>query len=185
MPQHIYQWHPIFVHFTVALLAVSVVFFAFAWRIGNPAWHARLLAAAELNLWTGTAVTALTVAFGWIAFETVPHEDAVHELMVRHRNFAFATFGGFVALTALSGWQRRHAGYPSLLFAVGLLAALAGLAATGLLGGQLVFEHGLAVERLATKAASAKLPTADKSPAADKPPAAETQPHHHHDRPNK
>jgi hypothetical protein len=58
MPQHIYQWHPIFVHFTIAPLAISAVLFAFAWRIGNPAWRTRLLAAAELNLWIGTAVTA-------------------------------------------------------------------------------------------------------------------------------
>jgi uncharacterized membrane protein len=173
MPQHIYQWHPIFVHFTIAPLAISAVLFAFVWRIGNPAWRTRLLAAAELNLWIGTAVTALTVVFGWIAFGTVPHDETVHELMVRHRTFALATFGGFVALTAVSIWHRRHAGYPSFLFAVALLGGLAGLAATAVLGGQLVFEHGLAVERPAAMAPSGERP------------ATESQPDHHHDHSHK
>lgn len=148
MPHHVYQWHPIFVHFTVALLATSVVLYCIALPARKAAWRGRLLAGAELNLWIGAAITVVTVAFGWIAFQTVPHdEQAVHELMALHRNVALATLAGFAALAAVSIRHRRNVGYPSILFVIALLAALAGLAATGLLGGKLVFEHGLAVER--------------------------------------
>lgn len=188
MPQHLYQWHPIFVHFTIALLAISVVFFGLAWRIRSGEWHARLVHAAELDLWTGTALTTITAAFGWIAFETVPHDDGVHELMVRHRDFALATFAGFIVLTAASIWQRRRPGYPSLLFAAGLVTCLAILAATGLLGGQLVYEHGLAVERPTTVAPLTVAPSDEKPATAapvERPTQRSEQPHHHHDHPHK
>ncbi len=75
MPTHIYLWHPIFVHFTLALLSVSVLLFVAARLTGNIEWRRRFVAGAELNLWGGTAITVLTVLFGWLAFDSVPHED--------------------------------------------------------------------------------------------------------------
>ena len=182
MPEHPYLWHPIFVHFTVALLATSVVLFAVAWRVRHPDWHSRLASAAELNLWIGTALTALTVAFGWIAFDTVPHDDAVHDLMVRHRNLALITFAGFAAMTAISIWQRKRSTSPSAPFVLGMLLALAGLGATGLLGGRLVFEHGLGVER------SDLSQRGQQAVPASQPEAKPAEPkagNHHHDHPHK
>lgn len=151
MPQQIYLWHPIFVHFTLALLCASVLFYLAARLVDNPDWRQRLVAAAELNLWVGTALTVLTVGFGWLAFESVPHEDSAHEAMQLHRNLALATFGWFAALTLFASWHRRGAHYPSIPFMIALLIGLGGLTLTGMRGGELVFEHGLAVAKVPTR----------------------------------
>lgn len=56
MPTHIYLWHPIFVHFTLALLCTSAVLFGAARATTAPEWHRRLVCGAELNLWGGVAL---------------------------------------------------------------------------------------------------------------------------------
>jgi uncharacterized membrane protein len=132
-----------------------------------------------LTLWTGTALTILTVVLGWIAFDTVPHDDAVHDVMVSHRNLALITFAAFAAMAAISIGQRKRAGYPSLLFVLGMLAAVAALVATGLLGGRLVFEHGLAVEKRVEIPPAAR--PAERPAAAPAKPQAQGHSHPHHE----
>jgi uncharacterized membrane protein/Spy/CpxP family protein refolding chaperone len=147
MPTHIYLWHPIFVHFTLALLCASVLLYFAARLTGNLEWRRRLVAGAELNLWGGTALTVLTVIFGWLAFDSVPHDDSAHGDMELHRALALATFGWFAVLALLSPWHRRQVGYPSMPFLAAMAIGLVGLVLTGMRGGELVFEHGLAVAR--------------------------------------
>ncbi len=163
MPTHIYLWHPIFVHFTLALLCASVLLYIAARLTGNIEWRRRLLGAAELNLWGGTALTVLTVIFGWLAFDNVPHEDTAHEAMEIHRSLALATFGWFVVLAVSSAWHRRQARYPSIPFLTALAIGLVGLLLTGMRGGELVFEHGLAVARAApSESSSAEIQNAER-----------------------
>jgi uncharacterized membrane protein/Spy/CpxP family protein refolding chaperone len=150
MPTQIYHWHPIFVHFTLALLSASVLFYFAARLTGNTEWRRRLVAGAEMNLWGGTALTVLTVIFGWLAFASVPHEEAAHEVMEVHRALALATFGWFAVLALWSAWHRRHVRYPSIPFLTAMVIGLVGLLLTGMRGGELVFEHGLAVARATT-----------------------------------
>ena len=147
MPTHIYLWHPIFVHFTLALLSISVLVFVAARLTGNIEWRRRLVAGAELNLWVGTALTVLTVIFGWLAFDSVPHEDTAHGDMELHRALALLTFGWFAVLALFSAWHRRQIGYPSIPFLIAMAIGLVGLLLTGMRGGELVFEHGLGVAR--------------------------------------
>ena len=166
MPTHIYLWHPIFVHFTLALLCASALLFFAARATSGPEWHRRFIAGAELNLWGGTALTFLTVTFGWLAFDTVPHDDAAHPVMDLHRTLALATFGWFVAIALLSAWARRRARYPSIPFLIALSIGVAGLIGTGMRGGELVYEHGVAVAgsaRPARRAASATRITITRS----------------------
>jgi uncharacterized membrane protein len=144
---NVYLWHPIFVHFSVALLSVAVVLYALAATFRNSAWQPQWTMVALWNLWIGLAFTVFTVGFGWLAFNTVNHDDISHEAMVIHRNWALATASGFGVLGLWSFWRRRER-EPSRVFAGLLVICLGLLAMTGLRGGELVFRYGLAVSSL-------------------------------------
>jgi uncharacterized membrane protein len=174
-----YLWHPIFVHFSVALLTVATGFYLLASIFRKAALRGQWIAVAEWNLWVGFGLTACTLLFGWIAFNTVSHDsDAVHELMEAHALLALITFGGFAVLTLWSVRHRRSGGYPSWPF-IGLLLICFGLlAATGWRGGDLVYRHGLAVD-LPPAPAAHPSPSAAEQPAPSDKDASPAHHHHH------
>ncbi len=139
--------HPIFVHFSVALLPVAALFYLLsAARVGaNPQlW----LSVANWMLWTGAALTLLTVGSGVYAFNTVNHDGHSHLAMLDHRNWALPTFLLYLAAAAWSGWRARRGAAPQAAFYVFLLLAVAALAGTAWRGGELVYRHGLGVMAL-------------------------------------
>ncbi|MDH5573601.1 MAG: hypothetical protein OEY89_17685, partial [Gammaproteobacteria bacterium] len=65
------NWHPIFVHFTVALLSVSIgVYFASCFMKKSELKNEWLIV-ARWSLWFGTGITVLTVLSGLYAYNTV------------------------------------------------------------------------------------------------------------------
>jgi hypothetical protein len=90
----------------------------------------------------------LTVLFGWLAFNSVGHDDVAHERMLAHRNWALATTVIFAALALWSLWDHKERRYLSWVFAVLMVPASCSLLATALRGGDLVYGHGLAVGAL-------------------------------------
>ena len=150
MPIPAYLWHPIFVHFSVALLTVATVLYVLGALFPRAARRDRWITVAEWTLWIGAGLTVLTLLFGWLAFNTVNHNDASHEAMLVHANWAVVTATGFGLLAVWSIWQRRTRMYPSRPFSVALLVFFGCLVATGLRGGELVFRYGLAVSSLPT-----------------------------------
>lgn len=145
------NWHPVFVHFTVGLLFMSVALFLAAALIRKEPIHGQLLTVACWNLWLGTLVTVGTLLAGFYAFNTVPHQfEAQHLAMLDHRKWALGTAALFVFLafwSLISTLRGRGAftGWVNVMFLALLLAAGASLAATGYKGGELVFRHGLGV----------------------------------------
>src|ERR1051325_6715032 len=135
-----YLWHPIFVHFSVALLVVAAIFYVLSSLLPRANARGRWLVVAEWNLWVGFALSLLTLLFGWIAFNTVGHDDASHPLMITHAWFALATGAAFAALTAWSAWQRRKQNYPSPLFVALAAIGVGLLLTTAWRGGDLVYD---------------------------------------------
>jgi len=145
------NWHPVFVHFTVGVLFLSVGLYSAGAILRKEGLRGQLLIAARLNLWIGTLITIGTVLAGFYAFNTVPHRfEAQHLAMLDHRKWALGTASLFVFLSlwsfvaALRG-KDQPGGWAHALFLVLLLLAGCGLAATGYKGGELVFRHGLGV----------------------------------------
>ena len=138
------NWHPVFVHFTVALLSISLGLYVIAVVIGND----RLRLVAKWNLWIGSGITLLTVAAGWYAFNTVTHDTPSHEAMIEHRNLALITVAVLIPVLIWSVMAERKAKSVSWGF-IGLFA-VAGvlLVATAWHGGELVYRHGLGVMSL-------------------------------------
>lgn len=139
------NWHPIFVHFTIALLSVSAILFVTARLFAEKNWAITLEKTAYINLLIGTVITVGTVIAGFYAYNTVSHDNPSHLAMISHRNWALATSSLFILLTLWAVRSFRHSKRPSTLFLAIILTASVALSITGYKGGELVYRHGLGV----------------------------------------
>lgn len=142
------NWHPMFVHFSVALLATSVVLFVLTkfathWRLEDQ-W----LATAYWNLWLGTLFTVGTVAAGFLAFNSVKYDDLAYVAMLEHRLWALATAGTFLVLAVWGVIQYRAQQRPPLVFVIAMVVGGMLLLSAAWHGDELVYRHGLGVKSL-------------------------------------
>lgn len=139
------NWHPVFVHFTVALLVIATIAQLLSHFLPNGELARQLAIVARWNLWLGVGFTLLTVAAGWYAYITVSHDALSHIAMTRHRNWAMATFALFLGVAGWEYYLSRRGKDKGWLF-TGLLAITAGLLlSTAWHGGELVYRYGLGV----------------------------------------
>jgi len=140
------NWHPVFVHFTVALLPMAALLYAASAAAGKGRWSVPLLSAARINLWTGVLLSLATVVAGFIAMAHAVHTDAQLSVVQIHRRAALVTA---VLWWMLALWDLRSArkGWrPAIAFILLALAALVPLSGTGWLGAELVYRHGVGVQ---------------------------------------
>ena len=139
------NWHPIFVHFTVALLIVAAAMHVLSHFVSDTGLRNQLTITARWNLWIGIAFTLLTVAAGWYAFNTVTHDAPSHLAMIEHRNWAMVTFAVLLAIAAWEYYLHRHSKSKGWLFTGLLVLAASLLLTTAWHGGELVYRYGLGV----------------------------------------
>lgn len=139
------NWHPVFVHFTVALLSVATLLKFSGLFVGNEAIRTQMQMAAHWNLWLGAGFTVLTVGTGWLAYNSVAHDIPSHAAMTDHRNWALVTASLFVAIAVWSMMRIRAGKGSSSLLLVALLVATGLLGTTAWHGGELVYRYGLGV----------------------------------------
>jgi len=137
--------HPIFVHFTVALLSTSMGLFLLGFIISERTWSERFLTVAQWNLWLGVGVTVITIGTGLYEYYTVTHDELSHVAMTNHRNWAFFTASIFFVLgpwSLLTYWKKREI---KSSFIATLVLATVMLMVTSWKGGELVYRYGLGV----------------------------------------
>ena len=149
--------HPVFVHFPIALFptALFLYFFGIITKKGSFIFSGRVC------LYLAFLASIVAVVTGKIAANTVPHNEAIHKIILVHTQVGFGIlFLGF----ALSLWSflNRNNGlkFRWIFLALLAFAALAALQ-NGDLGGRMVFIEGAGVK-----------------PAL---PAMEPEHHHHHE----
>jgi uncharacterized membrane protein len=137
--------HPLFVHFPIALLSAFVAVEAGAGLLRRADWRV----AASALLYLGTLGAVCAVVAGLQAAESVPHGEAVHDILERHEIFGFTVLTLAILLSAWRGW--RGARFGRFERAVHFLAALlmVGLITLGAdLGGLMVYGHGVGVRAI-------------------------------------
>ena len=142
------NWHPIFVHFTVALWSLAIIFHLVTPLLpeGNIKQQAGLF--SRWNLWLGTGFGIITAIAGWFAFNSVAHDAQSHVAMTNHRNWALVTLTLFILVTAWSLWCERKRQLTGKIFIFALFVSGVLLAGTGWRGGELVYLYGLGVQSL-------------------------------------
>ena len=142
------NWHPIFVHFTVALFSVSTGLYVLGLLIPDGKLKGQWRTVARWNLWFGMGLTVITVLSGIYAYNTVAHDTPSHLAMSDHRNWAIATAALFAAATLWSVLSYRAGKAVSTLFIALLVIASVMLGATAWRGGEVVYRYGIGVMSL-------------------------------------
>jgi uncharacterized membrane protein len=147
------NWHPIFVHFTIALCSTAVGFYLLAYlfnqvRIIPKVLSTELEIVARWCLWAAALVSIITVLAGLYAFNTVRHDAISHAAMTNHRNWALPTACAILLVAMWSGWRHYKHTALNLTFILALLIAQSLLLSTAWRGAELVFRYGLGVMSL-------------------------------------
>lgn len=151
MPEIIPNVHPIFVHFTVALLTISVGLFLILLLLQGrlpTTLYTQLHTVARWNLWFGTAITLITGVAGLYAYNTVAHDTPSHIAMTDHRNWAIATIIVFTGLASWSITRTRSLKPHGRTFVFVMLVAGGILMSTAWHGGEVVYRYGIGVMSL-------------------------------------
>lgn len=142
------NWHPVFVHFPIAFTSASVFFFVASKLLKGKAVAAQCLLTGKWMLWAAVILACITAAFGWLAYNSVKHDEAGHLAMTVHRNWALSALGALVLLAALELRSRRSATTPSYGFLFLLVAAWLLVVSAAWHGGEVVYRYGLGVMSL-------------------------------------
>ncbi len=141
------NWHPIFVHFTVALLSMASLLLIAA-RFVPESLARQWSMAGRWCLWLGALFAIVTVAAGLYAEDTVAHGESAHEAIEDHEALALTTLGWFLVLAAWALWKVRKGAEQALRHGLFLLLLAIGaglLSSTAWHGAELVYRHGLGV----------------------------------------
>ncbi len=148
-----YEWHPIAVHFPLALVTTGAVALGAA-RL----WERRRAALATIGTWNlclGAFGALVALATGLAALASVEIGAAARAAVVLHVKWAIFTSTGVLLLAVWRGAGAAPDSRPSRWFLGVLWAVVAALIMTGYRGGQNVYRYGVGV----TRAAPATLPS--------------------------
>jgi len=142
------NWHPLMVHFTIALLSMSILFFVIQKPLYETEIGDNFYVFARYSLFMGVLISILTLVAGWFAFNSVDHDTPSHLAMIDHRMWGIITFVVFAIAAiwlAMSSKMRETA---SIVFLVFIIIGGGLLFTTGYKGAELVYKHGLGVQSL-------------------------------------
>ena len=148
MPTILPNWHPITVHFAIALLIVSTVLTLAASLGRQQSWANAAATVARWNLALGVLAALAALATGWNAYNTVTHDDPSHANITVHLKWAFAAAGGYLIVALLAFFDRRRSAGMNAAVAIVSMISAGLLAVTGWYGGENVYRYGLGVAAL-------------------------------------
>lgn len=139
------NWHPIFVHFTIALISVSAFCYCIGFLTKKYSLGQEFLIVARWCLWLGALAAIATVTAGFLAYYSVAHDAPSHEAMTIHRNWAITTFIIILLLASWSVWRYYKNREISFIFILSMVVAFLLVSITAWHGAELVYRYGLGV----------------------------------------
>jgi uncharacterized membrane protein len=139
------QLHPYVVHFSVALIFVSVLLFYAGTLGGSRPWAAGLLTAARWNLWIGAPLALVSIGTGFVDYISAQCDAETIAATVLHRRSGAVTWWSSL-IAAIAVYRTRHRAPGPLLLAWLLLVGVAASTATAL-GTGLTYDRALGVDQ--------------------------------------
>jgi uncharacterized membrane protein len=136
-------WHPIIVHFPLALVLTGFALLVGAHFLPREPWGHSLAHAGTWCMTLGGASVLLTLATGVAAVLDLSLSGAARESVSRHMIWAVCTSQWVVLLALWRALGTDAGAIPSKKFLAGLLLACAALVITGYHGGENVYHYGL------------------------------------------
>lgn len=138
----LFNIHPMFVHFPVALLPAAFLLFGLGIFLKNP----QLNFAGRACLYMGTAGALAALATGLLAEGSIPHNNTIHVMMQTHKAVAWAALLLSGALSAWSFFNTEHRPKAAWVFLalLGLANLVVMLGAD--IGARMVYLEGAAVK---------------------------------------
>ena len=133
--------HPIFVHFTIALTAASLMFDALGFFFSKPS----LTAAGGWTLVGSAVLTLATISTGLTSSTRAPVEEGEARSFLRAHMALGLTFYGL--LVAITFWRVSVWSTVSWLYLASLAIVTLVMTVQGYLGGELVYRYGVEVEQ--------------------------------------
>lgn len=172
--RELFNIHPMFVHFPVALLPAAFLLHGLGLLLKKPQLHF----AGRACLYMGTAGALAALVTGLLAEGSIPHNNTIHAMMQTHKAVAWAAL---LLSGALSGWSFFNTGHrPKAAWAFLALLGLTNLAGMQAadIGARMVYLEGAAVKP-AVKAITQE-PAALEPAGEAKPPAGHEGHQHKH-----
>jgi uncharacterized membrane protein len=138
-------WHPMVVHFPLALVVTAASFLAAARLLRQERYSATLATVGTWNLCLGAIAALFALATGLAAVLDLHVGLAARQSISLHVKWAIFTTLALVLLAVWRGAGAAQESQPSWVFIVVLVAATAALVMTGYRGGQNVYEYGIGV----------------------------------------
>lgn len=133
------QWHPMMVHFPLALTLTAFLCLLFSRLLHRTAMHASLAACGTWNLIIAGITALTTLGTGLVAAWHLQLHDGAQYSVSRHVIWAVCTSQLVVLLGLWRAFANSADKTPSRLFLVLALIACAGFIVTGYYGGENVY----------------------------------------------
>ena len=140
-------WHPLVVHFPIALTLTAGLLLIAAKLARNEALAATLATIGTWNLCMGAIAALFALATGLAATLDLQVGAAAHGAIATHVKWAMFTTLGLLLTAVWRGAGAAQQSRPSGRFLVVLAVACIALAVVGYHGGENVYRYGVGVER--------------------------------------
>jgi uncharacterized membrane protein len=141
-------WHPIIVHFPIALTLSAGVALIAARLVRNESLAETLASVGTWNLCAGAVAALFALATGLAGVLDLQVGAAARAAISTHVKWAMFTSMVLVLVSVWRGAGSAPRSRPSWLFVVVLSVTCVALSMTGYFGGENVYRHGVGVERI-------------------------------------